>query len=140
MLCDSIREFGFTNPVLIDGDLGIVAGHGRVIAAKRVGIDEVPTVELSHLTDEQKRAYTIADNRLAEIGSDWDTELLSLELEDLHSAGFEINLTGFDLSAIEPPEFDPGSFDDQGKLDEFAKKIVICPECNFEFDSRDTIG
>jgi hypothetical protein len=96
----SIKEFGFNNPVLIDGENGIVAGHGRVMAARKLGLDTVPCIELSHLSDTQKRAYIIADNRLAET-SEWDREMLALELEDIRLEGFDISLTGFDAEALE---------------------------------------
>jgi len=94
-IAGSIREFGFTNPVLIDGANGIIAGHGRVLAAHRLGMTEVPCIELGHLTDAQRRAYIIADNKLA-LNAGWDTELLKIELEDLQLGGFDLSLTGFD--------------------------------------------
>jgi len=90
----SIREFGFVNPVLIDKSYGIIAGHGRVEAAKREGITEVPCVWVEHLTEAQKKAYILADNRLAE-DAGWDFELLSVELEELKELDFDIGLTGF---------------------------------------------
>jgi ParB-like chromosome segregation protein Spo0J len=107
----SIREFGFNNPVLIDKDHGIIAGHGRVLAAQKLGLDEIPCLRLSHLTDIQKRAYIIADNRLAETGGGWDTELLALEIEDLRLEDFDIDLTGFDAAAL------ASMFDDVDELD-----------------------
>jgi ParB-like chromosome segregation protein Spo0J len=82
-LAGSIREFGFTNPVLIDKDNGIIAGHGRVLAAQSLALESVPCIRLGHLTDTQRRAYILADNRLAEIGGGWDEEMLKLELADL---------------------------------------------------------
>jgi ParB-like chromosome segregation protein Spo0J len=82
-LAGSIREFGFTNPVLIDKDNGIIAGHGRVLAAQSLALETVPCIRLGHLTDTQRRAYILADNRLAEIGGGWDEEMLKLELADL---------------------------------------------------------
>ena len=91
----SIREFGWTNPVLLDGEKGIIAGHGRVLAARKLGIDEIPCIELSHLTEAQKRAYILADNRLAE-NAGWDQDLLKLELGELQDLGFDLSLTGFD--------------------------------------------
>jgi DNA methylase/ParB-like nuclease domain len=97
----SIREFGFNNPVLIDNDHGIIAGHGRVLGAQKLGLDEIPCLRLSHLTDIQKRAYIIADNRLAETGGGWDTELLALEIDDLRLEDFDIDLTGFDADALD---------------------------------------
>jgi DNA modification methylase len=90
----SIREFGFTNPVLVDGERGIIAGHGRVMAARQLGLVEVPTIELSHLTPTQRRAYVLADNRLA-LSAGWDVDMLRLELGELHSDGFDLALTGF---------------------------------------------
>lgn len=92
----SIKEFGFLNPILIDESFNIIAGHGRVEASKHLGIKEVPCVFITHLSDEQKRAYIIADNKLAE-DAGWDEELLMLELCDLHSLDFDIELTGFTL-------------------------------------------
>ena len=91
----SIKEFGFCNPVLTDGDNGIIAGHGRVMAAKKLGLETVPTIELSHLSDTQRKAYILADNRLAEL-SGWDDEILRLELSELESLDFDIDLIGFD--------------------------------------------
>ncbi len=90
----SIREFGWTNPVLVDGSNGIIAGHGRVLAARKLGFDQVPVIELAHLTESQKRAYVLADNKLAE-NAGWDDELLRIELEALQAAGFDLSLTGF---------------------------------------------
>ena len=91
----SIKEFGFNSPVLVDGENGIIAGHGRVMAAKKLGLDEVPTIELKHLTKTQKKAYILADNRLA-LNSGWDNDLLALELGELSDDGFELSLLGFD--------------------------------------------
>ncbi len=93
-IASSIREFGFNNPVLIDQDGGIIAGHGRVLAARKIGMNEVPTIELRHLTETQKRAYVIADNKIA-LNAGWDEEMLKLELEELRLADFDIDLTGF---------------------------------------------
>lgn len=107
-LAGSIREFGFNNPVLIDKDNGIIAGHGRVMAAQKLELKEVPCIRLGHLTDTQRKAYILADNKLAEIGGGWDEELLGLELSDLREADFDLGLLGFNASAIEdflnPPE------------------------------------
>ncbi|WP_245427075.1 site-specific DNA-methyltransferase [Mesorhizobium sp. YM1C-6-2] len=91
----SIREFGWTNPVLVDGDNGVIAGHGRLQAARKLGMSEVPVIELAGLSEAQKRAYIIADNRLA-LNAGWDNELLGLELADLGKLGFDLSLTGFD--------------------------------------------
>jgi ParB-like chromosome segregation protein Spo0J len=94
-IAGSIREFGFTNPILIDADNGIIAGHGRVMAANKLGLDTVPCIRLDHLNDNQRRAYIIADNKLA-LNAGWDDEMLSLELEELVDLNFDITLLGFD--------------------------------------------
>jgi DNA modification methylase len=91
----SLREFGFVNPVIVDKDLNVIAGHGRILAAKEEGITEVPCVFAEHLTETQKRAYIIADNRLA-LNAGWDAEMLSVELADLQAADFDVSLLGFD--------------------------------------------
>jgi len=90
----SIKEFGWTNPILVDGDNGIIAGHGRIMAAKKLNMTEVPVIELAHLSKEQRKALIIADNKLA-LNSDWDSNLLAIELKDLQDLGFDLNLTGF---------------------------------------------
>jgi DNA modification methylase len=95
----SIREFGWTNPVLVDGDNGIIAGHGRLLAARRLGMAKVPVIELDGLSEAQKRAYVIADNKLA-LNAGWDPELLALEFADLSSLGFDVALTGFSADEI----------------------------------------
>jgi DNA modification methylase len=91
----SLREFGFVNPVIVDKDLNIIAGHGRIIAAKDEGFTEVPCVFVEHLTEAQKRAYILADNRLA-MNAGWDEEMLSVEIADLQAADFDVSLLGFD--------------------------------------------
>ena len=93
-IAGSIREFGFTNPVLIDAENGIIAGHGRVMAAGKLGLTKVPCIRLAHLTETQKRAYIIADNKLA-LNAGWDEEMLGLELADLREADFDLGLIGF---------------------------------------------
>ena len=90
----SVREFGWTNPVLVDGENGIIAGHGRVLAARKLGMAEVPCIELSGLTDAQRRAYIIADNKLA-LNGGWDEDMLRIELEELGEIGFDLDLIGF---------------------------------------------
>lgn len=90
----SITEFGFTNPILVDSADGIIAGHGRLMAAKELGLPEVPVIVLDHLTDAQRRAYILADNRLA-LDAGWDNDMLAAELADLQGEGFDLELTGF---------------------------------------------
>lgn len=94
-LRSSLREFGFINPVIIDRDFGVIAGHGRILAAKEEGITEVPCVFADHLTEAQKKAYIIADNRMA-MDAGWDEELLRVEIEALQAEAFDLSLTGFD--------------------------------------------
>lgn len=96
----SIREFGFVNPVIIDDDYNIIAGHGRVAAARAERMQEVPCVFVGHLTETQKRAYILADNKLA-LNAGWDPELLKIEIDELRSLDFDIELTGFELEEIE---------------------------------------
>ena len=95
----SIREFGFLNPIIVDGQSGIIAGHGRVLAAQKLGLDALPVIEASHLTEAQRRAYVIADNRLA-LDAGWDNDLLKIELQDLKAADFDLSLTGFSPDEI----------------------------------------
>jgi DNA modification methylase len=96
----SIREFGWTNPVLVDGANGIIAGHGRVLAARKLGWEQVPVIELAHMSEAQKRAYVLADNQLA-LNAGWDEALLRLELADLSDLGFELGLIGFGAGELE---------------------------------------
>lgn len=110
----SIKEFGFLNPVIIDGENGIIAGHGRIMAAKKLGLTDVPVVEASHLTYAQRRAYIIADNRLA-LDAGWDDEMLRIEFEELEGLGFDLELTGFtldEIDALEPEVITEGLTDE----------------------------
>ena len=95
----SIREFGFLNPIIVDGKNGIIAGHGRVMAAQKLGLKELPVIEAAHLTEAQRRAYVLADNRLA-LDAGWDNDLLKIELQDLQAEGFDPSLTGFNVDEI----------------------------------------
>ena len=106
----SIKEFGWTNPILVDGDKGVIAGHGRLLAARKLGYDKVPIIELKHMTEAQKRAYVIADNKLA-LNAGWDNNFLALELQDLKDQDFDLTLLGFDdkeLDALLAPEIVEG--------------------------------
>lgn len=94
-LASAIKEFGFINPVITDGDNGILAGHGRIMAAKQLGIKQVPCISAAYLTEAQKKAYILADNRLS-LDAGWDDDLLKIEIESLQAEGFDIGLTGFD--------------------------------------------
>jgi len=136
----SIKEFGFTNPILVDGDNGIIAGHGRLAASRQLGLGEVPVIELAHLSKAQKQALILADNKLA-LNAGWDDDLLRIELAELGDLDFDLSLTGFDVEEMaqlfDEPDFAPGTEDDQGKLDELAPKMVTCPHCAAEWDLRE---
>ena len=115
----SIKEFGWTNPILVDGENGIIAGHGRLMAARKLGYKEVPVIELSELTDTQRKAYIIADNRLA-LNAGWDNEMLTIELNDLLADGFALELLGFDpkeIDALLEPEVVEGLTDEDAVPD-----------------------
>jgi hypothetical protein len=98
-IASSIREFGFINPIIIDDKNNVIAGHGRLLASKKLGLKEVPTVLVDHLTDTQRKAYVLADNQLA-LNAGWDNELLKLELAQLDDVGFDLELLGFDLDSL----------------------------------------
>ena len=134
----SIKEFGFNNPILLDGDKGIIAGHGRLLAARKLGLKEVPTIELSHLTALQRKAYVIADNKLA-LNAGWDDDLLSLELNNLEEMGFNLDILGWGDGLpefAETPDYsvlDGEDFSEQ--LDEMA--LGVKKAIQIEFESED---
>ena len=133
----SIKEFGFTNPILIDENKGVIAGHGRLLAAGKLALAEVPTIVLEGLTEAQRKAYVIADNKLA-LNAGWDFEMLKLELEELSNLKFDFELTGFaqfelanifddgvrEVQQSKTQEIDVDSFDADHQ----------CPKCGFEFN------
>ncbi len=136
----SIKEFGFTNPVLIDGEGGIIAGHGRVLAARKLSMAEVPCIRLGYLTDTQRRAYIIADNKLA-LNAGWDDELLAVELNELHAEEFDMALLGFDAAELlaamglyeeldGPPKVDAGI--------DYQEKFAIIVDCADEAEQQQT--
>jgi DNA modification methylase len=116
----SIKEFGFTNPVLIDKEDGIIAGHGRVMAARKLGLKDVPCLRLGHLSETQKRAYVIADNKLA-LNSGWDFDMLKVEFANLKEEDFDLSLTGFEAGEINDLLAPPGT---EGLTDEDATPEV----------------
>ncbi len=129
----SIREFGFTNPILLDGAKGIIAGHGRLAAARLLGLKTVPCIELGHLSEAQKRAYIIADNKLA-LNGGWNEDLLRLELTDLKALGANLELTGFDL--MELADITLGKDIEFKEFDETAAvdvELTTCPKCGHSF-------
>lgn len=133
-LVQSLKEFGFTNPLLVGDDMQIVAGHGRLMAAQALGLETVPVIKLSHLTEDQKRAYVIADNQLA-LNSGWDDDLLQAELQALGDVGFDLTVLGWgeelptfgedvDLSALEDMEDED--------LSEYADGVRKAIQIDFE--------
>lgn len=136
----SIREFGWTSPILVSGDDTIIAGHGRLLAARKLAMVEVPVIVLDHLSKAQQRALVIADNQLA-LNAGWDMDMLKAEIETLNMQGFELDILGFDDGELQrilnEPNFEAGTEDDQGKLDQLDPKMVTCPKCQHEFDSRE---
>ena len=134
-IAGSIREFGFRNPVLIDGEGGIVAGHARVEAARRLGLASVPCIDCSDMGETQKRAYILADNRIA-LNAGWDDEMLALELAELRNLEVDLETLGFSSAELEQlvgevPDFAPADENNQGRLD--AKADVTCPACGHAF-------
>jgi ParB-like chromosome segregation protein Spo0J len=137
----SIKEWGWTTPVLIDEDGGIIAGHGRVLAAQKLKINLIPVITAKGWSDAKKRAYVIADNKLA-LNASWDEEMLRLELAELDVAGFNLELTGFTGDDLTQAMFGNDALD--VTPDSSSKEIDVddykmghqCPKCGFEFDEK----
>jgi ParB-like chromosome segregation protein Spo0J len=130
----SIREFGFNNPVLIDDKNTIIAGHGRVLAAQKLELEDVPCIKLSHLTDTQRKAYVIADNKLA-LNAAWDEELLNLEIENLKAADFNVDILAFDPSELKSFDVDYSVLDQEEidkQLEEMANGVRKAIQIEFE--------
>lgn len=154
-IADSIREFGFLSPLLIDKDYNIIAGHGRVMAAKSLGMKTVPAVYIEGLNEIQRRAYILADNKLTELGG-WDDQLVSLELDDLKASGFDIDLTGFSIDDIiiseeSSPEFTEEQLDDlkasgkaprikPGEVWQLGEHRLMCGDSTKAEDVRKLMG
>jgi ParB-like chromosome segregation protein Spo0J len=133
----SIREWGWTTPVLVDEDGGIIAGHGRTLAAQRLKMTEVPVMVAKGWSDAKKRAYVLADNKLA-LNAGWDNEMLVLELGELQDLGFDLDLTGFSAVEItgltfEEKDLYPDSSTKEIDPDDYNMGHQ-CPKCGFEFD------
>jgi len=135
----SIKEFGFNAPILTDGHNGIVAGHGRALGARKLGLEKVPTIDLSHLDDRRKRAYILADNRIA-LNSKWDDDILASELGSLAEDGIDALTLGFDdfdlkklLNEDEPPVKPPEDFDSYG---EDIQTEHQCPSCGYAWSGK----
>lgn len=132
-IANSIKEFGFNQPIVIDESNIILVGHGRLLAAQKLGLIEAPVVRLKNLSEAQKKAYRILDNKLQN-DSTWSFDNLELELGFLEDEGFDLGAWG--LESLLTPNFEPASEDEQGKLDELEPKMVKCPSCEHSFDSR----
>lgn len=135
----SIREFGFNNPVLIDEQSSIIAGHGRVLAARKLELDTVPCIRLNHLSSTQRRAYIIADNKIA-MNAGWDEELLALEVAELTEFGVNMDLLGFDISELNFAEIDYSVLEDEDvdkQLSDMANGVRKAIQIEFEPDHYD---
>ena len=126
LIAGSIKEFGFVNPILLDGARGVIAGHGRLKGAMKLKMSEVPTIELSHLTDTQRKAYILADNRLAELAG-WDDELVNLELVDLTSLGFDVATIGFSVTPLQGLPGTSGNESEQAPGPNLSERFMIPP-------------
>lgn len=140
-IAESIKEFGFNNPVLIDKDNGIIAGHGRVLAAEKINLESVPCIRLGHLSEVQKKAYVIADNRLGEIGGGWDWELLKLETDDLLENGLSLELIGWtdtDISRmlVSGRDTEKEAPEDFPEADESIETEHQCPKCGYAWSGK----
>ena len=134
----SIKEFGFRNPILVDG-VGVIAGHGRLLAAQKLGLDKVPTIDCSDMTKSQKKAYIIADNKLA-LNAGWDNDLLKIEIEELQNDNFNIDVLGFDISEINFSEVDYSILDDEDvskQLSDMANGVRKAIQIEFEPEHYD---
>ena len=140
IVSESIKEFGFKNPVIVDDKNSIIAGHCRVKGAQLLNMEQVPCIVADDLTKQQIKAYRIADNKLTELG-EWDNEMLALELKDLLEADFDIEMLGFEKDELNDLltelNFEAGTEEDQSKLDQLEPKWIICPHCGKEFDERE---
>jgi len=130
----SIKEFGWTNPILVDGEKGIIAGHGRLLAARKLEMSEVPVIELNHLTPTQKKALIIADNKLA-LNADWEQELLKIEIQALSDDDFDITLLGFDEIEL-GKMFDEMDEEDDIKAQNYNEVFNIIVECEDESEQE----
>ena len=137
-LAASIKEFGFRNPILVDG-MGIIAGHGRLMAARKLGLSKIPTIDCSDMTEIQKKAYIIADNKLA-LNAGWDAELLKLEVLNLTENDFNLELLGFDSSELNFTSVDYSILDDDDvdqQLTDMANGVRKAIQIEFEPDHYD---
>jgi ParB-like chromosome segregation protein Spo0J len=138
-IAGAIKEFGFRIPVVAKSDGLVVDGHLRLKAAKKLGLTEVPVILADDMTDTQIKAFRISVNRMADF-AEWNNEMLALELGEIGDLGFDLDLTGFkaeEIQALQTPDFEPGTEEDQGKLDQLDPKWIACPHCGKEFDCHE---
>ncbi|MGC8518481.1 MAG: ParB/Srx family N-terminal domain-containing protein [Steroidobacteraceae bacterium] len=134
-----IREFGWTNPILVDGENGIIAGHGRLAAARKLGLAEVPVIELSHFTESQKKAYILADNKSA-LNAGWDLPMLREEIHELDAQNFDLALTAFTDKELEDLMVDAPSDHDGEKVDgSVQEQWHVLVECDGERQQRELL-
>jgi len=135
----AIKEFGFRIPIVAKSDGTVVDGHLRLKAAKKLKLKTVPVLNADDMSEAQIKAFRISVNKMADL-AEWDNDLLKLEFDELQELGFDLSLTGFSVSELSglffEPDFGAGTEADQGKLDELSPKMVRCPHCGEDFDSR----
>ena len=139
-VASSLTEFGFQQPIVVDKNMVVIVGHTRLLASQKLGYTKVP-VFVADLSESKAKAYRIADNRLSE-DSDWDYDFLNLEIGMLQEDDFDLTQLGFEKEELNnvlanPQEFDEGTLDEQGQLDELDPKMITCPHCKNEFDLRE---
>jgi len=137
-LASLIKEFGFRGAILVDGENGIIAGHGRVLACKKLGITDIPTVDGSDMSEPQRKAYVIADNKIA-LNAGWDYEMLNLEFDELKENGFDIELLAFDDKELKLFEESDSDEIDSAVEDDGSKNMLVI-ECVSEREAEKTIG
>lgn len=133
-IANSIKEFGFNQPLVIDGSKIVIVGHGRLMAAKKLGLSTVPVVRKTDLTEAQIKAYRILDNKLQD-DSEWDFDNIHLEITYLEQFGW--NLSDWNLESLRAPTFEVGSIEDQSQLDKKNPLMVRCPTCEGVFDANE---
>jgi len=139
-VASSLSEFGFQQPIVVDKNMVVIVGHTRLLASQKLGFKKVP-VFIADLTEAKAKAYRIADNRLSE-DSDWDYDFLNVEMNMLNEENFDLSQLGFSSEELknlltDQNDFDEGTIDEQGQLDELDPKIITCPHCQKQFDLRE---
>lgn len=131
---NSIKEFGFNVPLVIDKEKNIITGHGRYLAAKNLKIETIPCILKSDLSEDQVKAYRLADNRVAE--SEWDMQALKLEFQELDTSGYNLEMTGFDIKEIKSIKRKKKELKKVNEVDKLGKLVVECPNCGHKFERK----